>query len=66
LFSETVLASHEQVELKSRGFNAANQLEGRWVMEDGGYSLALADIKSDGSLKALYFNPRRSMFMRRI
>jgi hypothetical protein len=59
LLSETALASQEQFELKSRGFSVAKQLEGRWVREDGGYSLVLADIKSDGSLKAFYFNPRQ-------
>ena len=51
--------SQEHGELKSRGVNAAKQLEGRWVREDGGYSLVLADIKSDGSLMAFYFNPRQ-------
>ena len=59
LLYETVLAGQDQVELKSRGFSAAKQLEGRWVREDGGYSLVLADIKSDGSLMAFYFNPRQ-------
>jgi len=34
------------------------RLEGRWVRPDGGYVLELSEIKKDGSLKALYFNPR--------
>jgi hypothetical protein len=34
------------------------RLEGRWVRPDGGYILELSQIKKDGSLKALYFNPR--------
>jgi hypothetical protein len=34
------------------------RLEGRWVRPDGGYLLELREIKKDGSLKALYFNPR--------
>ena len=59
LLSDSVLAAQEQGELGSRGFSEAKQLEGRWVREDGGYSLVLADIKSDGSLKAFYFNPRQ-------
>lgn len=34
------------------------QLEGSWVRPDGGYVLALKDIKPDGSLTAAYYNPR--------
>ena len=52
-------ANQEQPMQESRGFSAAKQLEGRWVREDGGYMLVLRDIKSDGSMKASYFNPRR-------
>jgi hypothetical protein len=59
LMSVTALAGEEQGELEDRGFTAAKQLEGRWVREDGGYSLVLQDIKPDGSLKAFYFNPRQ-------
>ena len=59
LLSDVVHAGQEQVEPESGGFNAAKQLEGRWVREDGGYSLVLADIKPGGSLKAFYFNPRQ-------
>ena len=56
LFYGTALAGQEQ---ESRGFNAAKQLEGRWVREDGGYMLVLQDIRPDGSLNAFYFNPRQ-------
>ena len=58
LFSGTALASQEQGSQESNGFNAAKQLEGRWVREQGGYVLVLQDIMPDGSLKAFYLNPR--------
>jgi len=32
-------------------------LAGRWERADGGYILQLSEIKTDGSLKAEYFNP---------
>ena len=59
LFYGTASAGQEQDMQESKGFTAAKQLEGRWVREDGGYMLVLQDIKSDGSLKAFYFNPRQ-------
>ncbi len=34
------------------------RLVGKWLRPDGGYVLELKDVKSDGHLKALYFNPR--------
>ena len=34
------------------------KLLGRWVRPDGGYVLELSDVKSEGKLKAAYFNPR--------
>lgn len=51
--SETGGANQEK-----KGFAQARRLAGRWVRPDGGYTLVLEDIKSDGSLKASYYNPR--------
>ena len=34
------------------------RLEGQWLRPDGGYILELSDVKSEGTLKAAYFNPR--------
>ena len=34
------------------------RLEGKWLRPDGGYVLELRDVKSEGKLKAMYFNPR--------
>ena len=51
--------AQEQDIQKNSGITEAKHLEGRWVREDGGYMLVLQDIKSDGSLKAFYFNPRQ-------
>ncbi len=36
----------------------AQRLEGLWIRPDGGYMLALRDIRKDGGLKAAYSNPR--------
>lgn len=58
LFYDLGLAGQEQDLQESIGFNAAKQLEGQWVREQGGYVLVLQDIKPDGSLKAFYLNPR--------
>jgi hypothetical protein len=58
LFCGPALASQEQNTQESNGFSAAQKLEGRWVRLSGGYVLVLQDIKSDGSLKAFYLNPR--------
>jgi hypothetical protein len=33
-------------------------IEGKWMRSDGGYVLELGDVKSEGTLKAAYFNPR--------
>jgi hypothetical protein len=55
---DPALASQKQGNQESSGFNAAKQLEGRWVRENGGYVLILQDIKADGSIKAFYLNPR--------
>jgi hypothetical protein len=33
-------------------------LEGKWVRPDGGYVMELKSARSDGRLKALYFNPK--------
>lgn len=33
------------------------KLAGQWERTDGGYRFVLEDIKSDGSMKASYFNP---------
>ena len=33
-------------------------IEGKWLRPDGGYVLELSDVKSEGKLKAAYFNPR--------
>jgi hypothetical protein len=52
------VASQEQDTQESKGFSAAQKLEGRWVRQAGGYVLVLQDVKSDGSLKAYYLNPR--------
>jgi len=58
LFPCPALASQEQDTQESSGFDAARQLEGQWVREQGGYVLVLQDIRPDGSLKAFYLNPR--------
>ena len=34
------------------------RIEGKWLRPDGGYVLELRDVKSEGTLKAAYFNPR--------
>jgi hypothetical protein len=34
------------------------RIEGKWLRPDGGYVLALSDIKPEGKLKAAYFNPK--------
>jgi hypothetical protein len=34
------------------------RIEGKWLRPDGGYVLELSDVKSEGTLKAAYFNPR--------
>ena len=34
------------------------RIEGEWLRPDGGYVLKLSDVKHEGTLKALYFNPR--------
>ena len=34
------------------------RIEGKWLRPDGGYVLELRDVKSEGKLKATYFNPR--------
>jgi hypothetical protein len=33
------------------------RIEGKWLRPDGGYVLVLSDVKSEGTLKAAYFNP---------
>ncbi|MHC4999164.1 MAG: hypothetical protein ACYTEM_09090, partial [Planctomycetota bacterium] len=58
LFNGPALASQEPGIQESRGFSAAQKLEGRWVRQAGGYVLVLQDIRPDGSLKAYYLNPR--------
>ena len=52
------LAGQEQDTQQSNGYSLAKELEGRWVRDEGGYSLVLQDIKADGSIKAFYLNPR--------
>jgi hypothetical protein len=34
------------------------RLAGKWLRPDGGYVLELSDVKTEGKLKAAYFNPR--------
>ena len=34
------------------------RLSGKWLRPDGGYVMELNDVKSDGRLKASYFNPK--------
>ena len=58
LFHGAAFADQEQPVQESKGYTAAQQLEGSWVREDGGYTLILQDIKADGSMKAFYLNPR--------
>jgi uncharacterized protein (DUF2147 family) len=47
---------------KSSALKAAqaepNPMAGKWLRPDGGYVLQLSDVKTDGKLKAAYFNPR--------
>jgi hypothetical protein len=37
---------------------AFRPLVGRWLREDGGYIIEIAEVLPDGTLKAGYFNPR--------
>ena len=39
-------------------------LKGSWVRPDGGYTIAVNGIASDGRLDALYFNPAQLPFAR--
>ena len=34
------------------------RIAGKWLRPDGGYVLELSDVKTEGKLKAAYFNPR--------
>ena len=34
------------------------RIAGKWLRPDGGYILELSDVKTEGKLKAAYFNPR--------
>ncbi len=43
---------------QTKGQTDVQLLEGRWIRPDGGYVLELGEIKKDGSVKTLYFNPR--------
>ena len=39
-------------------------LKGNWVRPDGGYTIAIKGIRSDGQLEAMYFNPSPLPFAR--
>ena len=39
-------------------------LKGNWVRPDGGYTIAIRSIGSDGQLEAMYFNPSPLPFAR--
>ena len=39
-------------------------LKGHWVRPDGGYTIAIRSIGSDGQLEAMYFNPSPLPFAR--
>lgn len=41
-----------------------NVLKGNWVRPDGGYTIAIKGIGSDGQLEAMYFNPNPLPFER--
>ncbi len=41
-----------------------NVLKGNWVRPDGGYTIAIKGIGSDGQLEAMYFNPNPLPFSR--
>ena len=41
-----------------------NVLKGNWVRPDGGYTIAIKSIGSDGQLEAMYFNPNPLPFSR--
>ena len=45
----------------SAGFDV---LKGNWVRPDGGYTVAIKGIRSDGQLEAMYFNPSPLPFAR--
>jgi hypothetical protein len=47
-----------QSQKKTAAATNPQKVAGQWVRLDGGYILELKDIKKDGSLTALYFNPR--------
>jgi len=53
-----VLAENGKASQVSPGQTDVQRLEGRWVRPDGGYILELREIKKDGSVLAVYFNPR--------
>jgi hypothetical protein len=39
-------------------------LKGNWVRPDGGYTIAIKGVGSDGQLEAMYFNPNPLPFSR--
>src|SRR5512143_2401577 len=43
---------------QSTGRIDEQRLAGRWLRPDGGYILELTEVAKDGTLKAVYLNPR--------
>jgi hypothetical protein len=43
---------------RDRDLARAQQLEGKWIRLDGGYTLVIDDVESDGTATAAYYNPR--------
>jgi hypothetical protein len=48
----------EEIPATAAAVTQAKLLEGRWIRPDGGYILELNNISADGTLAAVYYNPR--------
>lgn len=50
-------ANAAETRQSTRGIDE-QRLAGRWLRPDGGYILELTEVTKDGTLKAVYLNPR--------
>ena len=50
-------ANAAETRQSTRGIDE-QRLTGRWLRPDGGYMLELTEVTKDGTLKAVYLNPR--------
>jgi hypothetical protein len=53
------LSEPEEGLQENSGFAEAQRLKGRWIRQDGGYTVIIENIKPEGCLKASYVNPRK-------